>query len=612
MEQQTNGAQQVTSDQALKDALERLRQHQAAGRLDDAGELLESLMTEHPGNPMLMHCKALIVMQRGNVDQGRALMEEALAKAPDNPVQLADYGVLLAQSGDMDKAIEQFQMVVDIAPNFANGRGNLGAAQVAKMKYAEAIPNLREAIKLDPQLLDAHTNLGMAYLQTDNLDAAIDVLFKALAIDPLSVTAHTQISGALYRRERHDAAEHHARRAVELAPNAPVAYLHLGNALASSGKMQEAAEALLKMAGRARGGLPALSRLVHLRKTQAGSPELKILEAHLGRLDSFEDEQKATLQYAAGKAYDDLGDYARAFEHFRQANAINKTLHGFDLEALLGRSERLLEFCSPALLQRFKGAGVKDVAPIFICGMPRSGTTLMDQMFSRHPKVQAGGELRAGIAALHRNTRLRQALGDDADAPEIVADDFKQLGEAYVASVRQEGIRSEYVSDKMPANYRNIGLLALALPRAKFLIMRRHPLDCLLSNYIQHFGRNQPFSSDFKNLAGVYAEFDKMTKAWVARLPDQVREVSYEAVTQDAEGQMRSILEFVGLEWDAEVLDHKASSRQVNTASLAQIREPIYTRSVERWRNYGKVLAPLASELRAFLTEEELQACGVD
>jgi hypothetical protein len=153
--------------------------------------------------------------------------------------------------------------------------------------------------------------------------------------------------------------------------------------------------------------------------------------------------------------------------------------------------------------------------------------------------------------------------------------------------------------------------MAMALPRAKFLIMRRHPMDCLFSNYMQHFGQNQPFSSDFGNLASVYNQFDLMAKHWVALLPDRVREVNYEDVVADPEGQMRSILDFVGLEWSDDILDHTASTHQVNTASVAQVRQPIYNSAVARWRRYGPRLQGLALALRDHLSVEELRAAGV-
>jgi hypothetical protein len=225
--------------------------------------------------------------------------------------------------------------------------------------------------------------------------------------------------------------------------------------------------------------------------------------------------------------------------------------------------------------------------------MPRSGTTLTEQMLSRHPEVQAGGEMSAAIVALQENKRLGQALGDELEDDEIVADDFRRLAEDYVSAVRAEGIRSTYFTDKMPGNHRHIGLLALALPRAKFLIMRRHPLDCLLSNYFQHFGQNQPFSSEFENMAVFFGQYFEDVAKWKTTFPDQVREVYYEKIVDATEAEARSILDFVGLEWTDSVLDHESSSHRVNTASISQVREPIYRRSVARWQKYEDHIGPL-------------------
>ncbi len=310
-------------------------------------------------------------------------------------------------------------------------------------------------------------------------------------------------------------------------------------------------------------------------------------------MDNLQDPGKSTLYFAAGKAYDDMGDYATAFDFFKKANDINKELHPFQKDSFLERNTRLREFSTPALIERCSGGGLDAVAPIFICGMPRSGTTLTEQMLSRHPEVQAGGEMSAALVALQQNQRLGQALGDELEDDDVIADDFKRLGEDYVSAVRAEGIRSTFFTDKMPANHRNIGLLALALPRAKFLIMRRHPLDCLLSNYFQHFGQNQPFSSDFENMAVFFAQYYKDVAKWTDAFPDQVREVYYEKVVDATEEEIRNILDFVGLEWNESVLDHEASSHRVNTASIAQVREPIYSRSVARWQKYEDHIGPL-------------------
>lgn len=593
----------------LQEILDRIARHQNAGRLEEAGTLLDRLIGEKGEMPRLLHYKGLNEVMRGNVEEGEKLVRAGLDKAPEDPLQHADLGVILAQSSRLEEAIEHFRTAVEEAPNFGVAHSNLGGALVLEKKYGEAVRHLEKAIELEGNLLDAHTNLGIAYSQTNQHAKAVEVLYKALAIDPLSVRAHIQLSAALYRNERHDTAEHHARKAIELEPNAAEAYLYLGNALGSAGKMDEAAEVLLAVSGRPPVGLPALSRIIHLRKTTQDAPEFEILNRYLERVDDLGEESQATVHFAAGKAFDDLKDYDRAFGHFHTANEITKTIHPFDGTAYVARAERLRAFASPGMLQRCGGGGVNDIAPIFITGMPRSGTTLMDQMFSRHPKVTAGGELRAMPAAMHQSSRLRQALQEEIGETEVAADDFSRLGEAYMDAVRGEGIKSEYVSDKMPSNYLYAGMIALALPRAKIIFMRRHPLDCLLSNYMQHFGQNQPFSTDYGNMALVYREFDKMVSYWSEVIPDRVRVVSYEDVTADAEGQMRGILDWVGLDWDAEVLNYKSSTRQVNTASLAQVREPIYTRSVARWKNYAPHVKGLADELEEYLPEEDLVLC---
>ncbi len=599
------------TDAETEETLKRIQRHQGGGRFAEATALIDELTAELGEMPRLLHLKGLNEAMSGNLDAGEALIRQGLDKAPDDPVQRVDLGVLLAQSNRLDEAIDHFRTAVEAAPNFELAHSNLGGALVLKKEYREAIGHLERAIDLESQLFDAHPNLAMAYMQVNQIGKAVEILYKALALDPLSLRAHILLSSALYRHERHDAAEHHARKAIELDPNAAEAYLHLGNALGSAGKMDEAAAALLKVAGTPAVGLQALSRLVHMRKTTEGAPELALLEQYIEQQDKLGDEGRATLHFAQGKALDDLGRYDDAFEHFHDANELSKALFPFDAEAFCQRAETLRGFAAPALLQRCGGGGVNDIAPIFITGMPRSGTTLMDQMFSRHPNVTAGGELRALPQAMHHNTRLRQALQGDIDAAEITADDFSRLGESYMDLVRAEGIKSEYVSDKMPSNYLYGGFISRALPRAKVLFMRRHPLDCLLSNYFQHFGQNQPASSDFANLAATYREFDRMVHYWSEVIPDQVRVVNYEDVVADPEGQMRSLLDFAGLEWSDSVLDHKSSTRQVNTASIAQVREPIYTRAVARWEKYAPHIGGLAQELRDHLSPEDLRRCGV-
>ncbi|ASP20589.1 TPR repeat-containing protein YrrB [Antarctobacter heliothermus] len=592
--------------------LARIARHQNAGRLVEAGASLDHLLAQYPGHPRLVHLKGLNLVRQGQTVEGMAMLDEVMAHQPEDVAVLVDIGTLLAQQGKMDDAREKFQAAVEVAPNYALAHANLGAALVVAKDYVRAIQHLDRAIALDPSVLDVHLNLAQACLRTGHFQRAVDTLFRALAIDPQSVAVHVNLAQALFRRERHEAAEHHARRAIELSPQAGEGWLHLGNTLAASGKMDDAAQAFLKAATLPGMALMAFSRLANLRKTRADSPEWQGLQMLAQKADEFPDEPRATLEFALGKAQDDLGDHAAAFAHYAEGNRLTRTQFPYDRTAHSARAERMRALVTPALLTRHASAGLRGVAPIFVCGLPRSGTTLMEQMLSRHPDVQAGGEMPAVQRAFQANAPLRAVMEERSPDDSLTDDDLTRLGEDYQAYLHGEGLRSRHVTDKMPGNQLYAGLLALALPEAKFLIMRRHPLDGLVSNYLQNFGQNQPVSTDLEDLAESWRQFDLNAQHWATVMPDRVREVSYEALVADPEGQARAVLDFVGLDWNADVLDHTASSRQVNTASVAQVREPVYGTSVARWRRYGSDLAPLAAALGDALTADERLACGLD
>lgn len=598
--------------QQVNDVVARIQRHQNAGRLDEADQALEGLLAEFPDHPQILHLKGLNLLHQGHKDRGLAMLEMIVENDKDNVMALIDYGSFLARTGELDKAIPKFQTAVEISPNLALAHANLGAALVVRERYDEAIAALTKAADLDGDLLDVHLNLAQAYIRSNRFPRAADPLFRALAIDPQSVAAHVNLAHALFRAERHEAAEHHARRALELAPDAAEPLFHLGNTLAALGRMDEAADAFLKVAKMPGAGVSALTRLINLRKTTADSPEYKLLTQFADRLESLPERPRTDLLFAMGKAADDLGDEKSAIDCYRKANALTAEQHPFDQDTHANREVRMRSLVTPAFVERHRGAGLHDVAPIFICGMPRSGTTLMDQMFSRHSQVQAGGELRATGFAFHHSPDLLKVLEQEAPDASVTDDMLTTFAEHYQTYLHNEGLRAEYVSDKMPNNYLYAGFLALAFPRAKVLIMRRHPMDNLLSNFMQNFGRNQPFSTRIDTLVNVYKEFDKTARHQLATLPDQVRFVDYESVVSDPEGQMREIMQFVGLPFEDNMLDHTKSTRAVNTASVSQVREPIYSTSVAKWQRYGPLLKDMAEQLGDLLPPDDRRLCGLD
>ncbi|WP_299751138.1 tetratricopeptide repeat-containing sulfotransferase family protein [uncultured Tateyamaria sp.] len=610
-----NSSTRASDQEKLKQVNEevaRIQRHQNAGRIEDAGQAIDGLLAELPDHPQILHLKGLNLLLEGHKDRGLAILEMVVENDKDNVWALIDYASFLAKDGDVDKAIPKFQAAVEMSPNLALGYANLGAALVVKKRYDDAIKALTRAAALNGDMLDVQLNLAQAFIRTRRFPRAIEPLFRALAIDPQSVAAHVNLALALFRAERHEASEHHARRAIELAPDAAEPWFHLGNTLAALGRMDDAAEAFLKVANRPGTGVPALARLINLRTTTADSPEYKLLMRFADKLDDMPDQLRADLHFAMGKAADDMGDEKTAMDNYRKGNAITAEQHPFNQENHTKREERMRSLVTPAFVEKHRGAGLHDVAPIIICGMPRSGTTLMDQMFSRHSKVQAGGELRAAGYAFQQSPDLLKVLEEEAPDSSVTDDTLTTFAEHYQTFLHNEGLRSEYVSDKMPNNYLYAGVLALAFPRAKVLIMRRHPMDNLLSNFMQNFGPNQPASTSIETLVNVYKEFDKTALHQVATLPNQIRFVNYEQVVADPEGQMRDIMDFVGLPFEDDMLDHTKSTRAVNTASVSQVREPIYSTSVAKWKRYGPLLQDMAEQLGDHLSAEDRRICGLD
>lgn len=608
---QSNGSLLASEPSDVGHVLARVRRHFQGGRHQVAIEMLERARLEHGDLPELVHMEGMARHAAGQTREGLDLIQQAIDLAPEHAGFLADMGALIAQTGQIDQALPYFEQATKLAPKYAGGWTNLGAIHVLKQDYGAAIPALRRAVALEPSMLDAQRNLGIALHNIDQNRAAIDVFYRALSIDTNDLASHINLSAALFREERHDTAVHHARKAIELAPEALEAHMHLGSALASMGKMDEAVTHLLKAASRMPTGIGAMSRLIHLRKTTEDSPEFKMLQNLETQADRLGPSAQSNVHMAAGKAYADLKDYQKSYDHFFAGNALTAQEYSFDPEKHVGQIDRMIALFTPALISKLDGtAGLSDVAPIFVCGMPRSGTTLMEQMLSRHTLIQPGGEMNASRVAFGQSQRL-VAIMEERDKNNIAADDINLFAEAYIASVRASGISGDVITDKLPINYMYIGMLALALPRARFVIMRRHPMACCLSNWTQNFGRNQPFTTDFQNLGAVYQNYQKITDYWASVLPERAKIVPYETVVSDVRPMMENVLKFCGLEWEDAVLDHAAGSRPVNTASVSQVRQPLYDDAVARWMRYGPMLKDMAIPLADLLSAKDRVVTGL-
>jgi hypothetical protein len=314
------------------------------------------------------------------------------------------------------------------------------------------------------------------------------------------------------------------------------------------------------------------------------------------------DEPAAQLCFALGKAYEDARDFDRAFGCFGRGNALRRAREHYDPVQTEQIGERIRATFTPELFARLDGAGHVGAAPIFIVGMPRSGSTLVEQILASHPAVEATFELpQAGRLVRFIDRQRPGGEGYPEAVPGLSAGQLAELGRRYDEETRRFRTGAPRFTDKMPNNFATIGLLRLALPGARFINTLRHPLDTCLSCYKQLFARGQSFTYDLLELGEYYLEYQRMMDHWHRVLPGLVLDVRYEDVVAGLEGEVRRILEFCGLPWDDACLRFHETGRAIRSASSEQVRRPIYSDAVGFWNNYAGHLAPLIETLGPLL-----------
>ncbi len=499
-------------------------------------------------------------------------------------------------------------------------------ATAGRLEDAETV--LRQILKADANQPDALGALAAIAANVGKLDVAIALQERALAARPNAAVFRANLA-EMYRRRAEalpaDEAEPALRRALELAPERGDVANALGVILAAAGRQQEALPFLeraanasgaaelwnnvgtvLKELGRFDEALAAFDR-ASARDPKLAAPLLGVAEAktfrdgadaHLARMEALArdlaalpPEQRAYLHFALGKAYDDLGRTDEAFAQLSAGNALKRQSVGYNEEAALGLFERLKGAFDANVVQRPRG-GSSDRTPIFVIGMPRSGTTLVEQIISSHPLVGAAGE----ISAMNDVTRR---LGGFPEQVHALPDNaFFNSGEHYTRTLRRHAPDAPRITDKTPSNMYLVGLIHLMLPNATIVHVQRDPIDTCFSCYSKLFTREQGQTYDLGELGRYYRAYRDLMRHWDEVLSaGRVLSVRYEDVVADIEGQARRLIAHCGLEWDERVLAFHENARAVSTASASQVRQPIYATSVARWRRYEAHLGPLLEAL---------------
>jgi tetratricopeptide (TPR) repeat protein len=560
------------------------------GRHDVAVEMIRQAIAINHQAAAYHSNLGTILQAQGKLEEAAACYERALALKPDWAEVHSNLGNIFQVQGKLDAAVVSHERALALKPDFAEACSNLGNARQAQGMLRDAVAWYDRALALKPDYADAHNNLGMALAALDRIDEAVAHYERALALNPNFANAHNNLGNALEKQDRIDDAAAHYERALVLKPEHASAHNNLGNIFKERGKFEDA----MAHYGRAIAIQPDYAEAhfnrAEITSFQPGDADLGALEALAGR-DDLSADQALYINFALAKALEDIGDYVRAFEHLRQGNALKRRQINYQEIDALKLFQRISAVFDRDLFDRFKQQGDPSPVPIFVLGMPRSGSTLIEQILASHPQIHAAGELTV-LEKMTDSDQYPECL------PALDGAALRRLGQTYLARLPKPADGKVRIVDKLSGNFLRIGLIRLTLPNARIIHSMRHPIDTCVSCYSKLFTAGIYFSYDLAELGRYYRSYRELMAYWRSVLPPgAMLDVSYEDLVEDLEGQARRLIDYCGLPWDDRCISFHKAERPVKTASAVQVRKPLSRSSLQRWRHYEAGLGPLLDEL---------------
>ena len=522
-----------------------------------------------------------------------------IAKVPNAAVVHINRGVTLQAMKRYEAALASFDRAIALNPAHAEAYNNRGAVLQKINRPAEALASYDQAIALKPGYANAHHNRAAILKAMNRYDEALAGYDQAIALNPAHAEAYNNRGIILQEMKRYPDALASFDRAIALNPAHAIAYNNRGLNLVIKGDMA-AAEQMFRKAAALKPDFPdPLFNLANIRKYQnADNAEVKSIHTLLDR-PGISTEEKEHLYFSLGKIYDDSGRYEEAFEYYRRANQLRNATVAYDPDEVVRMTDSLMEVFSPEFLARPAAFASASRSPLFIVGMPGSGTTLLANILSNHPSIGTAGEL---PTLMEFTARLPALNGNGIPYPQAVTQLTPAVAAALINEYEQRlrrdlGSDIPHVIDKNPLNFKQLGFIALLFPNARIIHCVRHPWDTCLSNYFRRFPVHLNYSFDLRNIGHFYAEYARLMAHWRKVPALKMIEVSYEDMVANTEPMTRRTLEFLELEWNERCLAPHTNPCMVETASQWQVRQPIYTQALGRWRHYEKQLAPLKAVL---------------
>ncbi len=525
--------------------------------------------------------------QSGRLDEALAVARRAVNETPTLGLAHRECGLALAALGSRSPALESLHHAQHLNPGDADTYQALGNVLRDLGDLREALVFYSRAVELQPNRPERYCSLGNALFEAGNVDEALMQYRQALVLRPDYAAAHLGLALAFRQRQRPREARIATQMAILKDPDFAEALAFSGELAADDGEFataQDNFQRALDLKPDLVSGIVGIA--AHRRMTVEDGDWLRRTKALL--LRPLPVAEEISLRYALAKYYDDVNGFDQAFAEYRRANELCKRRGpAYDPNAVTRRIDDIIDRIGNALPPLNHADGWDSELPILIIGMPRSGTSLVEQIFASHPDVVGAGEQVFWSAAYDA---YRNAQGPSGPAEDVIPG----FATAYLGRLRSMSQDAVRIVDKMPVNFLYAGLIHAALPRARIIHVRRHPIDTCLSIYFQNFFNLGPYANDLASLAHYYGEYSRIIQRWRNRLPSSVfLEVPYEGLVNDPESWTRRMLDFVDLPWDPRCLEFHRAARSVITASRWQVRQRIHTRSIGRWRHYERHVSPL-------------------
>jgi tetratricopeptide (TPR) repeat protein len=568
---------------------------QESGKLEEAKYCLEKLLTLEPNNSRAHNNLANTLKLLGNLNGAKMHWLKALEIDPQYPDPYSNLASLLGQMSQYDDAINYGKKAIELNPHLADAYLNIAAIETMRNRHLEALRWLESLLHFSPNHINGLSAKALSLMHLDQHEQALSCVNIAVGIAPNNaeaINAQGFILQALGRLPE-------AAQAFKTAASLPglinekaltnLALLHMQN-----GDIELASKAFDDLLLTYPNSANAWFNQSDLKTFAPGDPGIEKMELLLRSIDNPSDNDKMLLHFALGKACLDSGDQKNAFAHLESGNKMKRSTFTFDAPVTAKWLEKIQKVFTKQYIEEGRSKAIATAldAPIFIIGMPRSGTTLIEQILASHPMVQGAGELK-------HVQRIADGLGTYPEInPPLNSATAEKLGAEYIIRITRDAHGKAFVVDKMPANFLHVGLIHMMLPNARIVHCRRNPVDTCLSLYSKLFGDEQLFAYDLSELGIFYKSYESLMDHWRKVIPaTHFYDVDYESVVSDLEPQAQQLLQFLNLPWDPACLNFHQTKRMVKTASATQVRQPIYKTSVDRWKKYENELSPLLEAL---------------